>query len=80
MDRMNCERGALTRGKEAEKLVVYSEFGMRGSQCAYVGRVGEKEGRGEMHSSPAETRTRMTPALLRTSPTRMILTTTIISQ
>ena len=53
MDRMNCERGALTRGKEAEKLVVYSEFGMRGSQCAYVGRVGEEEGRGEMHSISA---------------------------
>ena len=53
MDRMNCERGALTRGKEAEKLVVYSEFGMRGSQCAYVGRVGEEEGPGEMHSISA---------------------------
>ena len=53
MDRVNCEGGALTRSKEAEKLVVNSEFGMRGSQCAYVGRVGEEEGQGEMHSISA---------------------------
>jgi hypothetical protein len=29
--------------------VVNSEFGMQGSQRAYVGRVGEEEGQGEMH-------------------------------
>ena len=53
MDRMNCKGGALTRGKETEKLVIYSEFGVHGSQRAYVSRVGEEEGQCEMHSISA---------------------------
>jgi hypothetical protein len=49
MDRMSCKGGALTRCKKAEKLMVYSEFGVHGPQRAYVGRVGEEEGRCEVH-------------------------------
>ena len=49
MDRMSCKGGALTRGKKAEELVVYSEFGVQGPQRAYIGHVGEEEGRCEVH-------------------------------